>query len=154
MEVHIQNDKISPIIKLLYDLELKGKQSRHRTKFIQQLDDHLKVVGKDEEELLKEHCYLDGEGEPKRKEENGREVWDVKDLDKFITDKRDLLSETYVFEGSNVQETLKTVKAALDECDVAFSGQDATLYDYLCDQFEKDEDESKDKTNEDVTDEN
>ncbi|MEW9503424.1 hypothetical protein AB1471_16800, partial [Jeotgalibacillus marinus] len=75
MQVKIINEKLGQVINLLFDLPLKGKQSRHRSKCIKALDERLKEVAEQEQELLKEHCHLDEEGNPKIKN-NGQE-WDV-----------------------------------------------------------------------------
>ncbi|MCM3110053.1 DUF1617 family protein [Lederbergia lenta] len=137
MNVKIENAKLGQVIDLLFNLSLKGKQSRHRTKFIKTLSDRLQEVTEQEKELLKEHCHLDEEGNPKTK--NDGQNWDVKDIDAFIADKTELYEEELVIDGGDAHGMLKTVQKVLDECEVAFSGQEAVLYDYLCEQFEGDD---------------
>ncbi|GER73444.1 DUF1617 family protein [Weizmannia acidilactici] len=139
MQVKIENQKLAQSINLLYNLSLKGKQSRHRTKFINALREKYQEFAQDERELLKEHCNLDENGEPKTIE-NGTK-WDVKDLDAFTTAKNELFEEERVFDGGDAQEMLKTVKEVLLNCDKEFAGAEAEIYDYLCDQFEKGDDE-------------
>ncbi|MEW9503398.1 hypothetical protein AB1471_16655, partial [Jeotgalibacillus marinus] len=75
MKVEIKNEILGQAISLLFDLPLKGKQSRQRSKLVKVLDERLKEVAEQEQELLKEHCRLDEEGNPKIKN-NGQE-WDV-----------------------------------------------------------------------------
>lgn len=137
MLVKIENAKLGQAINLLFNLSLKGKQSRHRTKFIKLLDERLKEVAEQENELLKEHCHLDEKGEPKTLD-NGTK-WDVKDLEAFSKDKKELYEEELVIDGGDAHGMLKTVKQVLLECDKEFSGQEAMTYDYLCDQFEGDD---------------
>ncbi|OIK11985.1 hypothetical protein BIV60_17100 [Bacillus sp. MUM 116] len=96
----------------------------------------MKDFAEQEQELLKEHCYLDEEDKP-RTIENGTK-WDIKDLDAFSKDRTDLYEEERVFEGGDAQGMLKTVKDVLLNCDKEFSGQEAVIYDYLCEQFEGD----------------
>jgi len=139
MQVKIENQKLAQSINLLYNLSLKGKQSRHRSKFIKALQERLQEFAADEKELLKEHCNLDENGNPKTIE-NGTK-WDVKDLDAFVKEKKELYEEERVFEGGDAQEMLKTVKEVLLNCDKEFTGAEAEIYDYLCDQFEKGADE-------------
>ncbi len=134
MQVKIENQKLGQAINLLFNLSLKGKQSRHRTQFIKALEEKLKDFAEQEKELLKEHCYLDEKGEPKTIE-NGTK-WDVKDLDAFAKDRTELYEEERVFEGGDAQGMLKTVKDILLNCDKEWQGQDAVIYDYLCEQFE------------------
>lgn len=139
MQVKIENQKIAQTINLLYNLSLKGKQSRHRSKFISALRGKYQEFVEDEKELLKEHCNLDENGEPKTLE-NGTK-WDVKDLDAFAAARRELYEEERVFDGGDFQEILKTVKEVLLNCQKEFTGAEAEIYDYLCDQFEKGADE-------------
>jgi len=135
MVVKIENHKLAPVINLLFDLPLRGKQSRHRTKFIKLLNERLQEYQKDFRELLKDHCHLDENGEPKTK--NDGQHWDVKDIDTFVKDKKELDEEVFIIEGANNQEMLKTIKEVLDNCDRAFSGQEAMIYDYICEKFEE-----------------
>lgn len=141
MQVKIENAKLGQAINLLFNLSLKGKQSRHRTKFIKILNERLEEVEKDREELLKEHCHLDDKGEPRKIEDDTK--WDIKDLDAYAKDVEDLFSEELVIEGGDAHGMLETVKTVLDNCDVAFSGQEAMTYDYLCEAFEQDEEEEE-----------
>lgn len=137
MQVKIENNMLGQVINLLFDLPLKGKQSRHRTKFIKMLNARLVEYQKDFKELLKEHCNLDEEGNPKTK--NDGQHWDVKDKDAFVVDKKELDEEVFIIEGANNQEMLKTVKEVLFNCDKEFSGQEAMIYDYICEKFEEDD---------------
>lgn len=149
MKVHIKNNLIQPIIEMLYGWKLKGKYSRHRTKFIEKLSEQLKVVVADEEVLIKEYSYLDDEGNPKKKTQDGIEVWDLKDKQTFLKEKSDLWDEEFVIDGGNNETMLKGVKEVLDNSDEEFSGQTAILYNYLCDQLEEFEEDEPDGENQD-----
>lgn len=137
MEIKIENQKLAPAINLLYSLSLKGQQSRHRTKFIRLLQDKLKEFGEEEKEVVKEHANLDKDGKPKTLEEGTK--WDIKDgeLDAFVKDKEELYKETRVIDGGDNQVVMQTIKKVLSECQKEFSGQEADIYDYLCEAFEK-----------------
>ncbi|MFS8189475.1 hypothetical protein ACMG4J_22465 [Rossellomorea marisflavi] len=94
--------------------------------------------------MIKEHCVLNEDGEPVTiKKDDGEEHYDVKDLKAFQKDQKELLEETYTLEGGNATGYLKTMKEVLLECELEWSGQEADIYDYLCDEFEKEEDDSK-----------
>lgn len=139
MQVKIENQKLVPSINILYGLSLKGKQSRHRSKFIKLLNERVNEIQEQEKELLKEHCNLDENGEPKTIEDGAK--WDVKDLDAFAKDKKELYEEEMVLEGGDAQGMLLTVKKVLLDCEKEWTGQEAEIYDYLCDQFEEGEEE-------------
>lgn len=136
MEIRIENQKLAPAINLLYGLSLKGKQSRHRSKFVKLLQEKLKEFAEDEKQLRIEECNLDDKGEPKTYMKNGTEMLDVKDLDHFKKVKDVLYKEEVVIAGAEKETTLQTVHKVLDSLDKELSGRDAESYDYLLDQFE------------------
>lgn len=137
MKIKIQNRYLLPSINLLYDLSLKGKESRHRTRFIKLLQEQLKEVEEERKQLAEEFSRKDKNGKPII-EDNKYVLENEKE---FYKEFNELMDEEFIIEGANHEETLKTVKKILLECEVAFSGQDAMVYDYLCEQFEKGEDQ-------------
>lgn len=136
MEVRIKNRLITPIVKFLYELKLKGKQSRHRSRFIKKLEDKLQDIQVEEHEIRKQHCNLDENGEPKTtKMPDGQDIWDIADLQGFVRDRNEMMDEEYVIDDTDSQIMLETLKLILDEFDDEISGDDADVYDYLCEQF-------------------
>ncbi|NIK11200.1 DUF1617 family protein [Alkalibacillus almallahensis] len=135
MQVKIKNATLGQAIDLLFNLSLRGKESRHRTKFIKKLGERVKEVEEQRKQLAKEHSHLDDEGNPIMKEDGKK--YDIKDFDAFQKDIDELYNEEMVIDGGDNQDMLKTVKKVLEECNVAFSGNEAVIYDYLCDQFEE-----------------
>ncbi|MCM2675539.1 DUF1617 family protein [Alkalicoccobacillus plakortidis] len=146
MKIEIQNDQIVQAVNLLFNLPLKGKQSRHRTKFITLLEKRLKEVNEDQLVIVKEHAHLDEDGEPKKVENDTK--WDIKDenLEQFGKEIDELYEERYVIEGGNKTDYLITLKSILDECQEEFRGQKAMTYDMLCDLFEEEEETQKTET--------
>ena len=141
MEVRIKNMLLSEIIEFFYDLKLRGRQSRMRSRFIKQLSTRLEEFSENQRELLKEHCNLDKDGEPAvKKNEQGEEVYDIKDLEAYAKDRQELFEEEVVVEGADNELMLKTVRTILDECDIELSGRQAVLYEHLCEVFKVDED--------------
>jgi SepF-like predicted cell division protein (DUF552 family) len=136
MEIKIENQKLAPAINLLFGLGLKGKQSRHRSKFVRLLQTKLQEFADDEKQLRKEECNLDENEEPKTYVKNGVEMLDVKDLEHFKKAKDELYKEEVVITGADKETTLQTVHKVLDSLDKELSNQDADVYDYLLDQFE------------------
>lgn len=135
MKVSIKNKMLAQSINLLYSLSLKGKESRHRTKFINLLKGRLEEVVNDERELLKEYCHLDEQGNPKTLD-NGTK-WDLKDIPSFVKEKVELYEEEFVIDGGDKQDILETVKNVLLNCEKELNNEEAEVYDYLCDEFEK-----------------
>lgn len=135
MELRIKNKNVQKTITLLFDLPLRGKQSRHRSKLVKILQKNLEEVAEQEQELLKEHCHLDEYGEPKTLFEGA--VWDAKDPEAFAKDRDEFYNEEIIIAGAANEEVLKTVRRILDECEKEFSGEEANLYDELYDQLEE-----------------
>jgi len=137
MKVAIENSKLKQASSLLLDLPLAGKKSRHCTKLVLKMQERLKEVEEQRQALAKEHSHLDDKGNPKTID--GK--FDIKDMSDFAIDLNDLYTEELVIDGGDAQEMLKTVKAVLLDCEKEWKGQGALMYDYLCDQFEKEDDE-------------
>ncbi|MFP7202220.1 hypothetical protein SFC08_14715 [Lysinibacillus halotolerans] len=132
MEIRIKNGLLEGAMELLFNLELRGKQSRHRTKFIKRLNEQLTEVKEQKMDLIKEHSNLDEEGNPKII----GDVYDIIDLDAFNRDIAELAAEELIFTSPVDEEMIKTIKQILDDCDVALSGQQAVVYDELCEAFD------------------
>jgi hypothetical protein len=136
MQVKIENEKLGQAISLLFNMPLKGKQSRHRSKLIKLLDARLKEVGEQELDLIKEYTGVDEEGNPKRNSDGNFAIDNPKE---FKDQQDELFKEAYVIDGGDAHGMLKTVKDVLLNYDGELSGQEAEVYDYLCDAFEQDE---------------
>ena len=139
MIVKIENRYLQQAISLLFDLPLRGKQSRHRTKFIKLLQNRLKEVEEERVQLAKEYAEKDENGNPIV--ENNRYKIAEKYKEEFFKEFEALMSEELVIEGENFKETLEVVRDILLNCDEYFSGEQAFVYDYLCEQFEKGDEE-------------
>lgn len=141
MEVRIKNILLNETVNFLADMPLKGRASRHRTRFTKKVSEHIESVVGEEKEIIKNNCNLNEDGEPKTiKKDNGEEHYDVKDLDTLTTERNDLYNEEFIIDDSNSQEMLKTIRTALDEYEGELSGRDAVFYDALCEAFKVDED--------------
>lgn len=139
LKISIKNVILGKIVDFFYDISLKGKQSRHRTKFIKLLGEKSKEYDEGFMQILKEHDGLDADGEIKTKESGGTTVYDIDDIDGFVKERNVLNEEEAIIDGSDNQLMLKTVRTVLDEFDEEISGQEAVLYDFLCEQFRVDE---------------
>ncbi|WP_416149436.1 DUF1617 family protein [Salipaludibacillus sp. HK11] len=137
MKVSIENGKLKQASSLLLNLSLAGKKSRHRTKFITKMQDRLKEVEEQRQVLAKEHSHLDDEGKPK----TIGDKFDIKDMEAFKKDLEELYKEELVIDGGDAQGMLKTVKTVLLDCEKEWQGEEALIYDYLCDQFENGDDQ-------------
>lgn len=134
MEVRISNININSTINFFYNMPLRGKQSRHRTKFIKLLTDRLKEVSEQEKQLLIEFAKKDEKGNPIK---IGETRYEIEDIESLAKEKEILFNEEFVIDGGDNEDMLKTLKDVLENYNEELRGQEATLYDYLCEQFEK-----------------
>lgn len=139
MKFKIKANQINGFCEFLLTLEIKGKDSRMRTRMIRKLDEKLKDINSEyTEHILKEYCHLDDKGNPKTKEVNGRGFWDIKEgkQEDFNKDYIELWNESHIIEGEDHSNMLLSVKEAVLNCDKTFSGQEALQYDLWCELVE------------------
>ncbi|MED0649750.1 hypothetical protein P9246_15675 [Aeribacillus pallidus] len=137
MKVEIEYGKLVASINFMYELKLVRKQSRMRRRFINILNERLKVVEEDRKELLQEHSRKDENGEAIIKPDGN---YDVKDMVAFSNDLKELYAEKLVIEGEDNREMISTIKQILKKLEnEEYEGQTSEIYDYLCDQFGIDE---------------
>ena len=139
MIVRIENRYLKPSIDLLFNLSLRGKQSRHRTRFIKLLNERFVQVEEERKQLAEEFAEKDEDGKPIVENDRYKIVGDNRE--QFQKEFEELMSEEFVIEGENFKETLEVVRDILLNCDEYFSGEQAFVYDYLCEQFEKGDEE-------------
>lgn len=139
MKIEIENGKLAAASNFLYGVKLVRKQSRHRRHLINLINDQLKQVDEDRKELLEEHAHKDEDGKAIIKDGQ----YDVADMVAFSDDLKELNEEKLIIEGGNHREMIRTMKVVLKKLeDEEYEGQDSEIYDYLCDQFQIDEEEN------------
>ncbi|MDV2683797.1 hypothetical protein RYX56_05670 [Alkalihalophilus lindianensis] len=140
MKVAIENGKVVPAINYLYGLKLVRKQSRIRRDFIKLLDERAKKVDEDRKEIAKEHSHKDEKGEAVVKNGN----FDIKDLEAFREDVKELNEEELILEGGEHRGLIRTMKQILAKFEEdEYEGQTSEIYDYLYEAFEVDQVESE-----------
>lgn len=139
MRVEIENRYLKQAFDLLFKLSLRGKQSRHRTRFIKLLNERFIQIEEERKQLAEEFAEKDENGQPIIEDGRYKIVGD--NIEQFRKEFEDLMSEKFVIEGGDFEETLEVVRDILLNCDEYFSGEQAFVYDYLCEQFEKGDEE-------------
>ncbi|WP_078379165.1 DUF1617 family protein [Sutcliffiella halmapala] len=133
MIVKIKYEYVGELTDFLFNLSLKGKKSRHRTRLVNLLLDKHKQIAEEEMAIIKEFAGTDKDGEPKRKE-NGN--LDIKNVKEFKKQQEELFREEFVIEGGDHHGMLKTVKEIIFDYDEEISGRQAVVYDHLYEAFE------------------
>lgn len=124
---------------LLNHLELGGKQSRMRMKFIELLSGHAEAFRKYHMQLLKEHCHLDENGNPKVIPlDGGRGQYDIVDPIAFEHDLTELCEESFsIAVDETNRDMLLSVKDSVESCPAVWSGDAAVEYELLCKLFDE-----------------
>lgn len=136
--MRIKNFEIKPFIDFLMNLELIGKKSRMRTRFVKLLMERQMLINEEHQELLKQYSELDEEGNPKVVEKDGELLYDVKDKISFTREYNILLNEDFVIEETeDKKEMLLTVQDIVLNCEMMFKGAEALLYDRFCEILEE-----------------
>lgn len=133
----IKNNDLMGLGNLLADLTLKGSASRLRTRFIKKLQKQLDKVEAEKQEILKNYGELDGNGNIKVEEENGTQVYVIRDRQACEREIMELFEEVMEIEENEENEKMLTIiRDAILNCDKEFTGLMAFDYDRYCEMFE------------------
>lgn len=127
----MKNRDLAKAINFLNNLNLKGKDSRSRSKFIRLLEKYFEELKDDEIELLREFDLLDENGNIKQDTDN------TDSIRLFNIEQEKLYSEKVVINCEDIIDRMITLKEVLENLDTELSGDDAYIYDYLLDEIEK-----------------
>jgi tRNA uridine 5-carbamoylmethylation protein Kti12 len=139
MKLTIENIKLSGVIGVLDKLAVVGLPSVHRTRLSNQLIEKLKQVVEEEKKLKESYAKKDDDGEAIIID--GKYEFEDGNQDKLAKDLEDFYKEKVVIDSGDNPTYLKSVKKALEESQVAWSGQQAYDYAYLYEAFEGGEQE-------------
>lgn len=132
--MQIKNKDISNTYKMLFDLELKGKTSRLRSRFNRLLHDHYNNTVQAEENELRNQYAI--------KDENNEIIIDDKGnfkvTEEYLNEMNILLNEELHIDlnEANKEMLLTVANLFLDEELITVSGELAETYDSVCEQFE------------------
>ena len=139
----IKNYEISELYAFLFNLILKGKESRMRTRFLKLLEDQLNLVNQERQQLVADYANKDDNGEVLY----NKEIVDNKEIEIPIFDKDaekevqrqilTLLHEDFIIEETaDKLDMLQVLQEILLNLDLEFTGKKATLYNRYCEIFE------------------
>ncbi|QPR70139.1 hypothetical protein I6G82_11470 [Lysinibacillus macroides] len=140
----IKNYEIGELQSFLFNLILKNKESRMRTRFINFLSNQLDVIQRERQQLINDYASKDNDGNivTETRAFNNKEeeivVFPSKEAEKDAqTQILILMNEDFIIEETADKiEMLKTVQHIILNCDLEFTGQKAVLYDRFCEIFE------------------
>lgn len=134
-----KNYEVEDLANLLFNLSLKGKDSRMRTRFVTLLEHQLNnIIIKEEKELIDQYAKKDEEGNIVTDQENSN-VFELKKetAQEYHEERHSLLNEYfYIEENESNKMVILTVAEIILEGDFEVSGKMAKQYDEWCEQFE------------------
>ncbi|MEQ6355285.1 hypothetical protein ABNX05_11705 [Lysinibacillus sp. M3] len=141
----MKNYEIGELQSFLFNLILKGKESRMRTRFISLLDNQVELIKKERQLLINDYASKDDEGDIKTETKviNNKEQ-EVVTFPSIEAEKEAqmqimlMMNEDFIIEETiDKIEMLKTLQNIILNCDLEFTGQKAVLYDRFCEIFEE-----------------
>lgn len=127
------------------DLSSKGKKSRHRMRIVNAIAEQNKKVADEEIALLKEYAKTDDDGEIIQTDKG----FDIGDVKGFKRQQEELYNEYFIIDDANLETALKTVEKLVFDYDKELNGHKAFVHDYICQQFEEQEELEQEITKED-----
>lgn len=129
----IINAEAQDFANFLMSIDLIGRDSRFRTRFVRLLMERVQQVKSEHAELIKQFARFDEEGNPIIVKINGQDAYDVPDRASFNKEYNLLLNEEYVIdETEERKEMLLLIKDIILNCQKTFKGREALEYDRWC----------------------
>jgi len=136
MHIKLQNRYIVTLIPFLEGMKLKSEKSRARSKFLALAAEAYASLHDSELDLLREYAVQDERGEP-RQDESGKFTLRDNTAREYMVERDKLFSEVAEIEGGTYTAHLSLMRQALAEYDGELEGDNAALYDALCDAFDE-----------------
>ena len=135
MKLKLANKHLILLVPFLQGLKLKGERSRARSKFLALAMTSYESLHLSEVELLKEYAVLDESGE--LLQTDGAFTLKEETAFEYHIEREKLFSEIAEIEGGTYTAHLELMRQILADYDEDLSGENAALYDALCDSFEE-----------------
>ena len=139
MRIKLENQYLIPLIPFLQGMKLKGERSRARSKFLALATEAYAALHESELELLKDYAVLDEAGNPKPAAGKGEGSFTLRDAQaarEYRAEHDKLFTEIAEIEGGTYTAHLDLMRQILAEYDEELNGDNAALYDALCDAFD------------------
>ena len=129
MKITLKNTELPTAIQFLKDLNLKGSDSRCRSKLVKLLEVPMQEFAQDEAELLKEYDLLDEQGQIKQDGEQEK-------VRQFKVEQNKLYQEQVIIDSGTYTPQIEKLKDILENIKIELSGDNAEIYDRLLDEME------------------
>nr|WP_162306335.1 hypothetical protein [Brevibacillus laterosporus] len=134
----LANYELATLYKMLYELELTGKQSRMRTRFCKLLENRINETQDERDKLIRQFAKYDENGQVvTQKDEKQKEYITIHDVNAFNKEMDILMREDFTLdETEERKDMLLTVSDIILNIETSFSKEDAISYDRYCEVFE------------------
>ncbi|TPG68898.1 hypothetical protein EEL31_10395 [Brevibacillus laterosporus] len=138
IHVKLANYELATLYKMLYELELTGKQSRMRTRFCKLLENRINETQDERDKLIRQFAKYDENGQVvTQKDEKQKEYITIHDVNAFNKEMDILMREDFTLdETEERKDMLLTVSDIILNIETSFSKEDAISYDRYCEVFE------------------
>lgn len=133
------NHEVRPFLEVLFEMKLKGKESRLRTRLHKMIAQYLtETLNIEHDEIINQYAEKDEKGNQVIDEVTNGVKIQSDSVASFEKDYNELMLESYIIEeNESNKEMLITVGNALLNCDVELNGNLAMLFDTWCERFEE-----------------
>jgi hypothetical protein len=129
----LYNHELESFTTFLFKLNLIGKASRMRTRFIKILTEKHKQFKEEHFQLIKEYAHLDSEGNPIIIESEGKSRYDIKDQANLDKEYYEIATEEIIIDESDSNyEMFQSVATSILNCESEFKGAEAAMYNRFC----------------------
>lgn len=140
----IKNYEIGELQAFLFNLALKNKESRMRTRFISLLEEQQELIKKERLMLINEYAVKNDAGQPMTEkkaidhEEVELVIFPSADVESEVKNQIALMmNEDFIIEETESKiDMLKCLQDIVLNCDLEFTGAKASLYNRFCEIFE------------------
>lgn len=134
-----KNYEIESFMEFIFNMKLKGKASRMRTRLIGQLNEYTEnILNPERDELINQYAKKDDKGEiVLAADGKGTEL--IEDtIPEFNIEFEALMNEEFTIdEVESNKDILVSVGLSLLDCEIEVSGRQAILFDEWCEKFEE-----------------
>ncbi len=134
--IRIENRYLPPLIPFLQSMKLAGAASRARSKLLAMALTAFQDLAASEQELVTEYAVLDEQGRPVIAEDGSFDLKDPALVSQYLTEREALLAEQAHLSGPTYSEHLSQLQNLLASYPVELTGDEAEVYDRLCDAVE------------------
>ena len=133
MPVAIENRYLPALIPFLAGMPLVGAQSRARSKLLGMVTLAFEGLALAERELVAEYATLGEDGEPIIAEDSTFTLANPDAASEYVAAREELMGERTILTGDTYQGHFQALQTLLADYDQPLTGNNAAVYDHLCD---------------------